>query len=282
MTDPKVKSKVVFNFTHDITLENLKAIESRRAQGVKEMVDYVRNVSQGLSGYQAPEQPAPRPFSLGNQKDFDGAFHNVSEARKSVLTGEGKCIVPTVVYLPASATPQSPQHAVLLFARKSGSTLGTELTALVDALAGAGYVVVVPDLCGLGEAGDAFTTTGFGKGAGGCEQMATEMGRTVPGMHAADVQRAANFVNGLAEVKGIHATIALDHTMTAVLLGSFLGSHHPSLGKIAIVSPVSSFSENAVGVNMVGSSPMSLGCYSSSLQSTSPCQLMSTPLDFPV
>lgn len=223
----------------------------------------MRNVSQGLSGYQSPEQPAPRPFSLGNQKDFDGALHNVSEARKSVLTGEGKCIVPTVVYLPASATPQSPQHAVLLFARKSGSTLGTELTALVDALAGAGYVVAVPDLCGLGEAGDAFTTTGLGKGAGGCEQMATEMGRSVPGMHAADVQRAANFVNGLAEVKGIQATIALDHTMTAVLLGSFLGSHHPSLGKIAIVSPVSSFSENAVGVNMVESGPMtSLGCYS--------------------
>ena len=246
VTDPKVKSKVVFNFTHDIATENLASIRARRAAGVKEMVAFVRNVSLSLSGYRAPADPAPRPFSLGNQKDFDGAFANVTEARKVVLTSEGQCIVPTVYYLPPTATPATPAPTVLLLANKNGAALGSELTALVDALAGAGFVVAVPDLCGLGEAGNAFTTTSFGKGAGGCEQMASELGRSVPGMHAADVQRAASFVSGLAEVSGIYATLARDQLTTATLLASFLGAARPPLGRIGMLSPVSSFSESAV------------------------------------
>lgn len=230
-----------------MTRANLAEIATRRAQGSAAMVTFVRNVSLPLAGFVSPARPAPPAVFLGNQKAFPGAFSHVAEARKHVLSGEGVCLVPTVVYLPHNVSAAVPAPAVMLVARKAGSALSPALTSLVDAFAGAGYVVVVPDLCGFGEAGDAFTTTSFGKGAGGCEQMATELGRSVAGIHAADVQRAAAHALALPEVSALAATVALDHTMTAVLLASFLGGDaRPALGRLALVAPVASFSENAV------------------------------------
>lgn len=246
-----MRSLIVFNFTANITRNNVQAIQARRASGAQSMINYVRNVSASLSGFVTPTPLPPVSFSLGNQQDFAGVFQHVAEARKWVLTSQGRCIVPTIQYLSAKATPSSPQPAILLFTNRVKALLSLQEVALVDALCEQGYNVVVADLCGLGEAGFAFDTTDFGKGNGGCEQMAAELGGSIPGWHAADVLRVAAFVNTLPEVKGIAGTISFNHTMTAVMLASIFGDGQQPLGKLAIVESIASFSECSSQVGAV-------------------------------
>ena len=247
VTDPTVQSLIVYNFTVNITRDNLRAIINRRAQGVGFMIDYVRSVSLPLSGFVPPTPLPPISFFFGDQIDFSTTFVNVSLGRKWILESDGKCRIPLIQYIPANVLRNGKAPTILLFTVRVGSTLLPQQSKLVDALAGAGAIVIVADLCGFGEVGYAFDTTSFGKGNGGNEQMATELGGSIPGFHAAEIHRIVSFVNTLPEVANIVATIAFDQTMTAVLLASIFGSGSGFMGKIALVEPIASFSQNAVG-----------------------------------
>jgi hypothetical protein len=104
--------------------------------------------------------------------------------------------------------------------------------AQVKQLISLGYRVAVPDLCGFGErgkhsymggGGDAFDVGGTNQTVRNREVVAMAMllGRSVVGVHAADLLMVADYFGCGAD--GVVATVSMNQTASAVLHASLIG-----------------------------------------------------------
>jgi hypothetical protein len=121
---------------------------------------------------------------------------------------------------------------VIYLSRKRHATLGSSDMAQVKHLLSLGYRVAVPDLCGFGERGE-HSYRGGGADAfdvGGTNQtvrnrkvvaMAMFLGRSVVGVHAADLLMVADYFGCGAD--GVVATVSMNQTVSAVLHASLIG-----------------------------------------------------------
>ena len=80
-----------------------------------------------------------------------------------------------------------------------------------------GYAVALVELCGFGTTGprpDAGTLTGAGMAP---EDMAHEMGRSVPGFHAGEITRVHRYLAGRPDVSSVVLAVVEDHIDVAMV-----------------------------------------------------------------
>ena len=218
---------------------NLAVLADRRRQGLYAMQQYIGAGIVGVIGYRPPVRlgrvPVPASAAAG--------------APLFVIPGEGHCnvtvtILETTAPIPPSTASTPPslgkkRPVVIYVARKGVSgDASPEETRRLDQLRAAGYTVAVLDVCGFGTAGDQ-TPGGGGDGFGGHSKarsfkagsqpvdVAFNIGRSIVGIHAADVVRAARALALPGVLAGqpdsvVVATISANETAAAVLHASVL------------------------------------------------------------
>lgn len=248
-TDPAVLSKSVHNFTAEMSHVHLATVAQLRKDNASAFLASVTSQAALLIGFRAPAQvpSAFAPWFLGSEV---WRYSNVSRREKFVLAGEGQCGVVMTASFPQdpSCSSISPCPAIMLL--DTQPTSPDSISPLVELLASAGYVVLEVDLCGLGEVGPAFSTPPNTKPDGqlsqACEDMATETGRSIPGLHAADILRAVAFVaDRLPYVHALVATVVLDQLHTAALHAVLMGQGIP-LGSLVLVQPLATLASAAL------------------------------------
>eukprot|EP01079_Euglenida_sp_SAG-EU17-18_P005006 gene5006-900_t len=205
-------SLIYHNFTADITANNVARLEAQRA-AAKRFVSRIQASAGDVVGYRPPQPgvaayPGPTPTST-----------------PVTIPGEGRCV------LVLEKTP--PAHP-----RAPGGPTGTVLVvgsdpqaALVSALSEAGLSVVELTPCGFGK-DNAFPQTY--KGMAACPDLARNLNRSVVGIHAADIVRAAEWVRSSgAGLAGPLATVATGQLHSALLHAALASPG--STGAVALV-----------------------------------------------
>ena len=83
--------------------------------------------------------------------------------------------------------------------------------------------------------------------------MATEIGRSMPGLHAGDILRAADFIKSLPGVSRVAATAVFDQLHTAALHASLFRGGAP-LGAMILIEPLPNFARWAARATTRGQS----------------------------
>jgi hypothetical protein len=98
------------------------------------------------------------------------------------------------------------------------------------------------ELCGFGDSGDAFADKLGGKGQA-AEDMAHELGRSVPGLHAGDLVRASRFLEKRSQRLGVKWPLSAwavgDHIHTAAL-HAILASSADAPQHLMLLAPTAS------------------------------------------
>ncbi len=106
-----------------------------------------------------------------------------------------------------------------------------------------GHIIATVELCGFGTTGPRPSGGGLSSSSYAPEDMAHEMGRSVPGFHAGEIARVHEYLAGRKEVSSIVLAVVEDHIDNAMLhaLLSIAESHPTSVPKkLAIVGGQSS------------------------------------------
>jgi hypothetical protein len=133
---------------------------------------------------------------------------------------EGQCFAVVTIYFPANITDMTtprkrPMPLIVWYSAAVASASAPPAAASQWAATGHAFAMV--ELCGFGTTGPLPSSGGLAAPSYAPEDMAHEMGRSVPGFHAGEIARVHAFLAGRADVSGIVLAVAEDHTDTALL-----------------------------------------------------------------
>jgi dienelactone hydrolase len=207
----------------------------RRSDG---HLDAVRSAARELSGYEAPG-PIRSPVFYGRYRRDGYALEQYTVA------GEGDYPIPMILALPRGEGP----HPAILYLHPDGKAADAGVGGPVESLVRRGYVVVAPDLLGIGELGpgafrgDAFDF-GLGIGAYNVWWGANQVGRSLVGIRAGDAVRVLRFLRGRDDVRTDAIGAVGVGTMGPVLLHA--AAFDDSVSAIALVGAPASYAELAL------------------------------------
>lgn len=185
-----------------------------------------------------------------NRSGDDGSIGLVEQHQ--ILT-EGQCFALVTLYFPATVvdmmTPR-PKMAAIVWYSKQIAAPGSPPVAATQ-WAAQGYVFASVELCGFGNTG--FTDgvpSGHSLGSLGYapEDMAHEIGRSLPGFHAGEMLRVQAFLTGRSDISEIALAVADDHLDSAILHELLCSARsHPATApaRLAIMSGQVSFAAPA-------------------------------------
>eukprot|EP01043_Picozoa_sp_COSAG02_P005719 COSAG02_NODE_157_length_32999_cov_31.863647_3_plen_265_part_00 len=156
---------------------------------------------------------------------------------------EGQCFALVTIYFPAHVqdmtTPREKMPLVVWYSATVASASAPPDAA--NQLAGSGHAVALVELCGFGTTGPRPSSSGLAASSYAPEDLAHEIGRSVPGFHAGEIDRVHVFLSNRRDVQSIVLAVAEDHTDTALLHallsssdGQTAAPHSPK--NVAIVS----------------------------------------------
>lgn len=227
-------SKSVHDFIANLTTENTAALTIKRSSPVS-FINEIKSSALDVAGF--IDSGEPQTFFLGSEFD---SYAQVSTKEKWLVRGEGQCMSSAVVYTPTNGT--APYQVVILYMRKDKDQIGALPGKIILGLAQLGYMVVVPDLCGFGESGDTFPS---GSDDQPCPDMAHELGRSIPGIHAGDIVRMAKYIQGRSDVASIHATLSWNQTHPALFLAG-IALPKSMIGRLLVYEPLATWESCAV------------------------------------
>eukprot|EP00039_Didymoeca_costata_P002094 m.57479 g.57479 ORF g.57479 m.57479 type:complete len:914 (+) comp11111_c0_seq1:86-2827(+) len=248
----------VHNFTADITNSNLMSLKLKRESNKQGFLADIRNMAPTISGFQdLPTPKAPRflgaqfmkPHVPGpphpNDPPIDTEGSSVGLVEQWMVFGEGVCFSTVTLYFPASVsdmmTPRPAMKTVVMYTASAAQPSNPSVEVLQ--FVGNGYLVAVVELCGFGQTSGAFSSGISGRGQA-AEDMAHEIGRSIPGIHAGDIVRVSSFLLKKPYVSSIDMSISFDAIDVAVL-HALLARPDLAPPKIALVAPRATLSAAA-------------------------------------
>ena len=177
----------------------------------------VREAVPGLAGYRPPAASGDAFFVGGHQRSG-------YRIEKVVLPVEGDCVVPALILVPAA----DGQHPALLYLSPEGKAgpKGTPATdeGFATRLAQRGWLVLAPDLSGIGELAPV---------RGGVEFEPVLLGRSMPGLRAAEIVATTQYLRSRADIRpGGIAAVACGALGPALLHAALV---EDAIGPVAVV-----------------------------------------------
>jgi dienelactone hydrolase len=154
---------------------------TQRRQDLGAHLSAVKAAAQRLSGYRPPTTP-PAAFFVGRH---DRPGYRIE---KVVLTDDASGAVPGLVFVPATDGP----HPALLYLDPAGKAAGAAGDGFAARQARRGWIVLTPDLSEVGELAPA-------RGGVGFEPVL--LGRSMPGIRAAEIVRAGRYLQARTDVQ---------------------------------------------------------------------------------
>ena len=158
----------------------------------------IRLKAKEISGYVTPEVDVKSVFRGRYQRDG-------YSVEMYALHGEGKCIIPLLLFVPESGD----KFSSLIYLHPKGKMEDAAIGGRIEQLVKKGYMVAAPDVSGIGEVADK---------NGGNNFLAFLIGRSIVGIQAGDINRVVNFLKKRSDViQGKIGAVAFDEISPALL-----------------------------------------------------------------
>ena len=211
-------------------LDELERMRSRPASHRSAVLDSARV----LSGYRAPGPDQEAVFTGRWQRDG-------YSVEMFFLQGEGRYVVPFLVFVPGGGGP----HPAVVYLHPDGKAADASPGAAIEGLVRRGYLVLAPDLLGLGEMGPGTfqgDASNFKLGSANYNYWfaAIQIGRSLTGIRAGDVIRTVDYLKGRADADVTRLAAVSRGEMSAALLHA--AALDDSIKQVALVNPLLSWS----------------------------------------
>lgn len=232
----QVQSSLKGRTLHDLIRAEAQArwqMHRAAAGSERDRVDAAVRAARRLSGYRAP-RGLPAPVFAGRYQR-DGYT-----VERYFVESDGGYPLPYLLFEPAADGP----HPAVLYVHDDGKTAEAEPGGAIEALVQDGYVVLAPDLPGLGELGpgdlrgDAYAFD-VGQGAYNLWFAGLLVGRSLVGVQAGAVLRLVQVLHQHAGVDPVRITGVARGTMTATLLHA--AAFGAGLARTVLVEPLLSY-----------------------------------------
>jgi cephalosporin-C deacetylase-like acetyl esterase len=168
-------------------------------------IEMIREQSKILSGYREPQEQGPEVFAGRYVRD-------TYDIEKYFISGEGDYPVPYLMF-----RPHEPNDKLIVYLHPDGKAAEAGIDGEIARLAEQGYHVVVPDLPGIGEMGPGLPQgdSYIGNVSYNIFFGAVQIGRSIPGLRAGDVNRLISTVTSMKDVAADEITILAKGTLTS-------------------------------------------------------------------
>ena len=210
------------------TVHTLTAAHVRNIRALPAETNYSGNMAEvkRVCGYKEPSPEFRRVFTGRIQREG-------YTIEKYFLPGEGNYVIPYLAF-----TPATPWRKILLYLHPSGKSVEALPGGEIEWFVKKGFLVLAPDLAGMGElgAGD-FQGDAYIDGMShNIWYSAILVGRSIAGVHAADIIRILNSV-ATNPATPIYALARKELTPALLHAAAF----HPRIEKVALVDALLSY-----------------------------------------
>jgi hypothetical protein len=133
---------------------------------------------------------------------------------------EGVCFATTTLFFPSSvvdtSSPRTPMPVVVWY-RGGNATAPEHPPPLAVNLTSRGYVVALPELCGFGQTAGSLRGPALSGRGMAAEDMAHEIGRSLPGFHAGEMVRVERYLKSRSDISSIALVLTEDHLDVAAM-----------------------------------------------------------------
>ncbi len=224
-----LKGRIAFDINRADAEKLIQELENSRAD-LPHHLESVKHNARELSGFVPPEC-APEAVYTGT---YQREGYSVS---KYMLGGEGDYIIPTLLMVP----DDDAKHPAIIYVRPDGKAVEAGIGGEMERLVKKGFIVLAPDLPGLGETGP-----GDFKGDAYIDNVsynvwfaAIQIGRSIVGIRAGDVVRAVRYLESREDVDYRDISIIAYGEMCPVALHTAV--FEDSISRIALVEPLISY-----------------------------------------
>jgi len=136
-------------------------------------------------------------------QEHDSAASPVGLVERYQVLTEGKCFAIVTLYLPAAVTDMmSPRKKLPLVTWYSSAVAAAGAPpAAAEHFTASGHAFAAVELCGFGTTGPLPSTPGLNSGSYAPEDMANELGRSLPGFHAGEIARVHAYLLSRPDVR---------------------------------------------------------------------------------
>jgi hypothetical protein len=221
-----LKGETVFSLNRRDAERLIHALDSTRAQRVRSMPMVVEEAKR-LSGYLEPSGYSEPVFAGRIQRDGYAI-------EKYFVKGEGDYVLPYLLFVPAVSAQKA-----ILYLHPSGKQAEASAEGEIAWFVKHGFVVLAPDLAGIGELGPgAFQGDSY---IGGISHniwyTALLIGRSVVGVQAGDIARLVNVLKADRHIDEIYGIARKEMSPALLHAAAFL----PSIRRVALIEPLASY-----------------------------------------
>jgi cephalosporin-C deacetylase-like acetyl esterase len=228
-----LKGETIFSVNRAEARKRLDEVERLRSRPESHRRAVLASARE-LSGYRAP--------GPGTEAVFTGRWQRDGYAVEMYfIQGEGRYVVPFLVFVPGGGGP----HPAVIYLHPDGKAADARPGGTIEDLVRRGYLVLAPDLVGLGEMGPGTfqgDASSFKVGSANYNYWfaAIQIGRSLTGIRAGDVVRTVNYLKGRADADVTRLAAVSRGELNAVLLHA--AALDESIKQVALVDPLLSWS----------------------------------------
>ncbi len=218
--------ETVYSLNRKVTLDVIAKRESLLKEDLSAR-ETVLNSARKLSGYMEPDKT--------DMPVFSGRFSREGiSIEKYFLKGEGNYVIPYLLIVPSRFNGKA-----VIYLDPEGKSAELKAGGRIEWLARQGFMVLAPDLIGLGETGPGiFQGDAYIDGESHNLWYASiVIGRSIVGIRAADVSKLAGLLKQDSSVKEI--TGIAEKELSPVLLHA--AAFDKSISSVALIEPYSSY-----------------------------------------
>lgn len=231
-----LKGKIAFDINR-ADAEKLPLFRSKRIQGLENFsedlsdhLESVKHAAKALSGFIRPDRTPEVVFTGAYQRQG----YSIS---RYMLSGEGDYVIPALLMVPDGGG----KHPAVIYVRPDGKAAEAGTGGEMERLVKKGFVVLAPDLVGIGEMGP-----GTFKGDAYIDKVAYDVwfqailiGRSIVGIRAGDIVRAVRYLESREDVDYKDISIIAYGEMCPVALHA--SAFEDGISKVALIEPLISY-----------------------------------------
>jgi len=193
---------------------------------LSEHLQSVKDSSRRLSGYIHPDR-TPQSVFLG------GYQHDGYSIERYVLDGEGECVIPVILAIPNEAK----KHPAIIYIHPDGKSAGGEE---IESLVKKGFVVLAPDLTGIGETGQLYTGESAYSPWYNVWFGSIQIARSILGIQAGDIVRMVRYLESRDDIDYNNISAIARGKMCPALVHATV--YEDTIKKVALIEPLISYS----------------------------------------
>ncbi|MGH9340375.1 MAG: alpha/beta hydrolase [Acidobacteriota bacterium] len=211
--------ETVFSLNRSHAQGLARRLERSRESDLQSHLDRVRTQAREISGFTEP--------GALSEPDFYGRWNRDGYSiEEYTISGEGGIILPLLLFKPN----QFASGGVALYLHPEGKSAEAAPGGEIEGLIKQGYMVLAPDLSGTGELGEVGNSSTF---------LGVQIGRSIPGIRAADIIRCIRFLRSEEILNHSGLTAIARGGMAVPLLHAAL--FEPAIANVALIEPLISF-----------------------------------------